>query len=401
MTMTPLRTPAARRDRRGFTLSEVMVAMVVFGVIMSAAFGFLLNQGRAFRTIASKSQAIQNGRFGRDIMRQELRSAGTNVTDDQPMVVYASDSVFAFNADLTTNRLDSAEFTGAVYVDPYATDAQTTAATLGGAFTIPGTGFTYPLRDYAAVAGINGDAETIIFRFTRDTTSTNGSDRMLIRQVNGGEDEIIATGLRQSQSIPFFRYWYDPSRYNTSLTDLDTIPRTWLPLAKTVPARGITPDTGTATTTRIDQLRGVEVTYEATRPTGGTRNVVRYVVPLPNTAVTRQARACGRPPIAPAGASASWNVDSSAVMLSWSRATDDGAGETDAVRYVLWRRIAGATTWGSPIGTISVVGGASGYVYKDGGVEQGVGRAYQYGLAVQDCTPNLSTVSGSGTVVVP
>lgn len=394
----------AIRARRGFTLAELMVSLVVFGLIMSAAFGFLLAQGKGFRTMSTRSAQIQNGRFGRDIMRQELRTAGTNVTDNQPIIVYANDSTFAFNTDLTTNRADSAKFTGAVYVDLYASNAEVDAISLANAITIPGSApsFTYPLADYSNVVGTTGEAELIIFRFTRDTTSgATASDYMLLRQVNAGAPEIIATGLRKSSSTPFFRYWYDPSRYNASLTDLDTVPRAWLPLAKTVQYRGVTPDTGTAPSTRIDQLRGVEVTYESTVAVNGNKSVVRYTVPMPNTAVARQARACGRPPLTPSAASATWRADSDAVMLAWSKATDDGSGETDAVRYVLWRRVVGATTWGDPLSTISVVGGISNYAYKDGGIDRGIGRAYQYGLAVQDCTPNLSTLATSNTVVVP
>ena len=63
-------------NRRGFTLAELMVAMAIFGVIMTAAFSFLLAQGKSFRALAMKAAATQNGRFGRDIMRQELRTAG-------------------------------------------------------------------------------------------------------------------------------------------------------------------------------------------------------------------------------------------------------------------------------------------------------------------------------------
>jgi len=396
----PARIP---QTRRGFTLAEVMIALVVFGVIMTAAFSFLLSQSRGFRSMATRSAQIQSGRFGRDIMRQELRTAGTNVTDVQPMVVYASDSVFAFNSDLTTNRLDSAQFTGAVYVDTYATNAEVGAIMLSDAVTIPGSapGFTYPLADYSAIAGTNGEAETVIFRFTRDSTSSKTGAVMLVRQVNGGTGEIIATGLRKAGTTPFFRYWYDPSRYNSELTDLDTVPRQWLPLAKNVFARGVTPDTGTAISTRIDQVRGVEVTYELTRPTNGQASVVRYMVPMPNTAVDRQARACGRPPIVPSAPSATWQPDSNAVMLSWPRAIDDGSGEADAVRYVVWRRVTGGAAWGEPLVTVSVVGGTPTYRYKDGGVDRGFGRSYQYGIAVQDCTPNLSNLAASASVVVP
>jgi hypothetical protein len=96
-----------------------------------------------------------------------------------------------------------------------------------------------------------------------------------------------------------------------------------------------------------------------------------------------------------------WNADSNAVMLSWGKAVDDGSGETDAVRYVLWRRLAGDPIWGEPLSTVSVVGGTTTYSLKDAGVERGLGRTYEYGIAVQDCTPNLSTLSASATVVVP
>jgi prepilin-type N-terminal cleavage/methylation domain-containing protein len=389
--------------RRGFTLAEVMLALVIFSVVMAGAFSFLLSQSRGFRSMATRAAQIQNGRFGRDIMRQEIRTAGTNVTDIQPTLVYASDSVFAFNSDLTTNRMDSAMFSGAVYVDAKATNAEVGALTLGNAITIPGSApaFTYPIADYSDVAGTNGDAETIMFRFTKDTTSSNSADVMLVRQVNGSPAEIIATGLRKSGSIPFFRYWHDPSRFNTNNIDLDTVPRTWLPLTKAVVARGIAPDTGTAVSMRIDQVRGVEVTYEPSRPVNGQANVVQYTVPMPNTAVERQARACGRPPIAPNAPNAAWVSDSNAVMLNWSPAVDDGHGEEDAVRYVLWRRIVGAPVWGTPFASISVVGGTATYRYKDSGVQVGVGTMYQYGIAVQDCTPNISSLVASGAVVVP
>jgi hypothetical protein len=100
--------------------------------------------------------------------------------------------------------------------------------------------------------------------------------------------------------------------------------------------------------------------------------------------------------------SAAWNVDSNAVMLTWPRSADDGGGESDVVRYVLWRQVVGAgATWGEALASVGAVAGSSGYRYRDGGVDVGQGRTYRYGLAVQDCTPNVSSLATSSTVVVP
>ena len=389
------------RPRRGVSLVELLVTMSIFGVVGASAVGFLLAQTKGFRVTANRSEQIQNGRFGRDLMRQEIRTAGTNTADFQPVIVYASDSVFAFNSDLLTNRVDSAQFTGAIYTDLYATSAEASSFDLGSAQVIPGTSFTYPLANYSAITGTAGEAETIIFRFVRDTGSANSADYMLLRQVNNGRAEMIASGLRKVGTTPFFRYWYDPTRYSATSTDLDSVPRSWLPLAKTVAQMGAIPDTGTAPSTRIDQLRTVEVNFEATHPTTSGSELVNYQVPLPNAAVDRQSRACGRTPIAPTAPSVAWNHDSAAVLITWPKAADDAGGESDAVRYVIWRRVTGAASWGSPLASVSAIGATTTYRYKDGGVDTGLGRSYQYALAVQDCTPNLSGIAASTGVVVP
>jgi prepilin-type N-terminal cleavage/methylation domain-containing protein len=388
-------------DRRGYSLAELLIAVAMFGIVTTAAVTFLLKQSEGMRALALRSAQVQNARFGRDVLRQELRTVGTNITETQPMVVLANDSTFAFNADLLTNRVDATRFTGAVYVDPYATNAEASALTPAGAITVPGSNpaVTYPLAWYTQVPGTPGEAELVVFRFVVDTSVAGGAEYLLLRQVNAQPPQVVASGLRKSGTTPFFRYWHDPSRFNSALTSLDTVPRGWLPLAKTVALRGVAPDTGTAVTTRIDALRAVEVTYETMAPVAGRRDVVRYMVPLPNTVMPRQARACGRPPIAPTTVAGAWNADSGAVLVSWGAAVDDGTGEQDAVRYVLWRKAPADATWPEPLATVSVVGGVSTYRYRDAGVQ--AGQPYQYAVAVQDCTPNLSSIATSAPVLVP
>lgn len=400
----PRPAAARRRARRGFTLVELLTTLLVFGVVTAAGFGYLASQSRSFRTMSERSGLVQNVRFGRDLLRQEIRTTGTNVTDLQPMIAYASDSVYAFNADLTTNVEDSVALTGAVYVDPYAPDSAVGAMRAASATAIPGSSpaFGYPLADYSqnTQVFINSDAETITFWFAPDTTTTAAGDYLLLRRVNRMQPEILLRGVRRRAGRPFFRYWYDPSRYGAVNATLDTVPRAWLPLAKTVASRGLAPDTGTSPTTRIDQLRAVEVNYEVVSQSGTTvrSSLVNYMVPLPNTVRPRLRRICGRVPLFGRSVEADYDGPSGSepagIDVEWDAAVDQTGGERDVVRYVVWRREAGTIDWGEPHVTVAATS-ATEYRWRDTAGEPG--RSYQYAVAVQDCTPNVSTLSLSNT----
>lgn len=389
-------------SRRGMTLAEIMISITIFGVVFGGAISFLVAQGKGLRVLATQSNAVQNGRFGRDLLRTELRTAGTGVTEEQPIIVLANDSAFSFNADLTTANKDSASLTGAVYVDTYAEPGMVTALRLDNAISVPASnpGITYPLQDYSQspLVFINSDAELLSYWFTPDTAANNGT-YALMRQTNDGSPEVVASGIRKSTGQPFFRYYYDPSKFGAVNPSLDSVPRAWLPLAKTVAQRGLGADTGTAVSTRIDALRAVEVNYEVLPQRGGVNEVVRYLVPLPNVAHARQSRACGRPPITPIAPSVHWRSDSNFVQITIPKAVDDGAGEADAVRYVVWRQLVGAPDWGEPISTIAA-NQAGSYTIRDMGMPVRPGN-YRYAVAVQDCTPNLSGIAASANVSVP
>jgi prepilin-type N-terminal cleavage/methylation domain-containing protein len=391
-----------QRTRRGFTLLELLISLVLFGVVMAGAIGFVVSQGKVLRLIADRSNGVQSGRFGRDLLRQELRTAGTNVTEDQPIVVLANDSAFAFNADLTTNLRDSVRLTGAVYVDEFAPSAQVTAMTLAQQQAVSGASpaLRYPLQSYSQSPAvfINGEAEFITFWFAPDS-SDGRRTYALWRRVNAAPPELVASGLTRTRGAPFLRYYYDVSQFSTTQGTLDVVPATWLPLTKAVPRRGVDSDTGTAISRRIDALRAVEVQYEATPPKGEAREVVRFIVPLPNVANARQSRACGRPPLLPTAPSAVWHSDSQFVQITIPRAIDDGAGERDAIRYVLWRQQVGSSEWGEPISTVAATQSAT-YTVRDAGHPERPGT-YRYALAVIDCTPNVSGLAITGGVSVP
>jgi hypothetical protein len=289
-----------------------------------------------------------------------------------------------------------------VYVDEFAASAQVTAMTADQQQPVRGAlpALRYPMQNYSQAAGvfINGEAEFVTFWFAPDS-SDGLRTYALWRRVNSAPPELVSTGLTRSRGAPFLRYYYDVALFSTTGTGLAEVPRAWLPLTKTVPRRGLDADTGTAVSRRIDALRAVEVQYEATPPKGNAREVVRFMVPLPNVANARQSRACGRPPLLPPTPSVTWRSDSQSVQITIPRAVDDGNGERDVIRYVLWRQQVGAATWGEPISTVAATQSAT-YVVRDGG--QPVRPAtYRYALAVQDCTPNVSGLAISGAVTVP
>jgi prepilin-type N-terminal cleavage/methylation domain-containing protein len=371
------------RSRGGFTLLELLISLVLFGVVIAGALGFVVAQSKGLRVLSDRANGVQNGRFGRDLLRQELRTAGTNVTEEQPIIVLANDSAFAFNADLTSNRRDSVGLTSAVYVDEFAPDAQVTAMTLDVQQAVRGAtpAIRYPLQSYSQSASvfINSEAELVTFWFAPDSSDSHRT-YALWRRVNGAPPELVSSGLTRSRGAPFLRYYYDASLFSTSATGLQQVPGEWMPLTKQVARRGVESDTGTAVSRRIDALRAVEVLYEATPPKGDAREVVRYMVPLPNVANARQSRACGRPPLLPSTPTVVWRADSQMVQITIPRAVDDGAGERDVIRYVLWRQQVGAGTWGEPISTVAATQSAN-YTVRDAGQPVRPGN-YRYALAV-------------------
>jgi hypothetical protein len=124
------------------------------------------------------------------------------------------------------------------------------------------------------------------------------------------------------------------------------------------------------------------------------------MVPMPNVG-TKKVTSCGDIPILGTTVNASWVVDNMApppdttMVLTWNPAVDESGGETDVRTYVIWRRNIGSVVWGDPLA--SVPAGAVAPSFADESAVVGV-PGYEYGLAAQDCTPSLSTMT---TVTAP
>jgi len=375
-------------NERGMSLIEMMIALVIFSIIMAGSLSFLSKQSQGFDRSSSEMGMLQNLRFSISILRQEIRMAGANMPPAQPAVVYAGTSAFAFNADYASNT-DSL-FT--VYYDPGVPTGQSDALTAARRMTIPGSSpaFQYPDSTYVDVNGNNSAAETIIWFFAVDTTT---GDYTLDRQVNDGAPEIVVRNIVPTPGANFFKYYYRHAPTSGSAT-LDSVPSAWVPLRHLVPLHGDVADTGAAA--RIDSLRAIEVAFTVTNGMTGTDQRTRsisFTISMPNVGLANP-YICGHAPVLGTTLSASWLIDTTltppdtAMQLTWSPATDEVGGEHDVVRYVLWRRLAGATSWGEPVGSVSA--GNPSPAWTDETARPG-SPGFQYALAAQDCTPSLSS----------
>ena len=266
------------RNRRGFTLIELMIAMTAFLIVLAGAMQGLSQQSRGFSRGTDEMGILQNLRYGADQLDQDLRMAGANAPDRQPSVVYAGPNTFSYNADITSNVLGDIS---AVYVDPDANPGEVSAFPLASATSIPASSpaFTYPLWDFSPSA-----AETIIYWFSADAETTRADDFVLNRRVNTRADEVLMRGVLAPTSGNFFKYYYLNAPIGVDPT-VDSVPTAWGPLKHVAPQHGVLPDTGTLA--RIDLVRAVEVRFRITNNRPGTAERIRAIsatIPLPNVA---------------------------------------------------------------------------------------------------------------------
>jgi prepilin-type N-terminal cleavage/methylation domain-containing protein len=382
----------------GFTLIEMLIAMVVFMAVLGGALSFLRAQSGGFRKGDEEMSTLLNLSYGADHLHAQLRTTGARTLDRQPPIVYASPNTYSFNADYVSNDVTDIS---AVYVDPDAPAEETVALRLTDQIVIPGSipAFTYPLQDYTDEAGHNSLAETISLFFQPDGETPRGDDFVLLRQVNGQPlGRLVRNILRDSTNLPFFRYYKlrSPGAGLAPVTALVTSAE--MPMRHTVPAHGSTADAGSP----IDSLRAVLVSYIITNGQTGSRERqqrISVTIPLPNMGL-RELKICGSAPVLGQPLAAVYNntMGVHRVLLNWNRAFDENQGERDVVRYVLWRRDVTDPDWSDPLTSIPATDQAT-YSYADQDLVPGT--TYEYRLSAQDCTPRLSPSATSVPVAIP
>jgi len=384
----------AAEGRSGFTLVELLIALTIFGVVITVSLGYMTQQNRAFQLALERMSALRNGRYALTTLAQDIETLGTNVPGSQPSLIYADSTVLTFSADYVTNIANDPF---AVFYDPDAPVGQVQAP--AAPFTIPTTSITAADSTYGVGAGVASPAEILSFFFQADTSTARTDDYTLFRQVNGAAPEVVARSLLRDQTAPFFEFEREVVD-SAAGPALQVVPSADLPIHHSEPFHLAAADT--ASSAAADSVRAVRLTVVASNGlTGDRERTVRVErrIALPNAGRGRLST-CGSQPIFGDSLLATPDTLTGGeivVELNWGPAVDETGGEGDVVGYVIWRRAAGSPDWGEP--HVAIPAGAPSYTYVDATVQSG--DIYEFAVAAQDCTPSFSSLSPSSLVTIP
>ncbi len=381
--------PSDRNLRRGFTLTEIMVSIVVLLLVFAMTLPLFRTQVRAMGSMAGRSDAQQNVRFAISTIERQIRVAGAGVADAQPLLVQADPFAVTFNADYATRdtAAEGGAF-GAVYYDPDLPVGSTMSMTPSQQVTLPLSSVVWPTTSYYQGAGPLSAAETISFWVALDNSVGSNGRYALFRRVNAMPVDTLARGIVLDPLTPPFTY-----ETIDGTGTVQTVPASSLP-AFHVAVHGSPADTGSSALT--DQIRFLEIHLIGTfieRNGTQTQRVADASIRLLNAGLLNHAT-CGDPPIF--GQTVTAVASAGRVTLTWQPAADEYGGEKDVVRYVIYRRLP-AGAFADPLA--SIPSGSASYSFADTQVSSG--NSWIYGVTAEDCGGQFSPMATSNQVTVP
>lgn len=389
MTSAPLRPT---RSRAGFTLVELLVTLVVLSMIMGTTVLFFQNQNKSFLRGGERMDLLQNARYTVSQVERILRTLGAGVTGQQPMLVYGGNDVVAFNTDYV--ETDTTDYRWAVNFNPSipANDALAWDASLAAPIPNSSPSYTYPTVTYTQANGAPSLAETKLFWFAPDSTTSRTDDYILWERTNSGTAELIARNILAYPGRPFLEYFL-ARRLSTGADTVIVASGSLLPLIRRWPQTGDSP-ADTANKVRPDSVRAIRINIRITNGQTGAAERTRdfsQIIQVPNNGLPSP-NVCGRSPLAPLNFAAVQDTvpGSGIVFLEWNRSPDHGGGEFDVRQYVLWQRPDTATVWRDPLMMVKA-DTTTAYSIPIGGLVPG--EVYDFAIAAQDCTPSMSTLA--------
>jgi hypothetical protein len=258
--------------------------------------------------------------------------------------------------------------------------------------------YTYPGETYLMGNGSVSPAETYVLYLELDATTTRSDDYVLMQRVNAGTPEALARGvLPAADGSPFFEYLLH--RVLPTGDTMFAATGGLLPLVRRPLTGGIS-STDSADYVRPDSVRAVRMNYRITNGQQGAEERTRSistVIEVPNNGIVMPT-VCGRDPLPPGAFGVVDAGDGSGrVTVSWTRSTDQDTGEQDVRQYIIWRRPSTAATFAEPL--LIATAEPDLVNYSSDFTDQVPGQSYLFGIAAQDCTPGLSSVSTAAVTV--
>jgi prepilin-type N-terminal cleavage/methylation domain-containing protein len=378
----------ARGRRSAFTLLELMLAITILLLVFAMAFPLFRSQVRAMGSNAGRSDAQQNVRFAISTIERQLRVAGAGVSDQQPLLVQADPFAVTFNADYAARDAASEGGAfGAVYVDPDLPVGSTMSMTPTQQITLPLSNITWPTTSYFR-GGPSSAAETISFWVAPDSSPGSFGRYALFRRVNAMPADTLARGIVLDPNTPPFTY-----QIITDAGVVQTVPIASLPTFHGA-VHGAPTDTGVAALT--DRIRFVKVHLQGSFiERNGSRSirVADASIRLLNAGLLNHTT-CGDAPVF--GQAVTATPSTGQVVLTWDRASDEGGGERDIEKYVIYRRPADGE-FADPLAAVPA--GEPTYSFTDTQVSSG--DNWVYGVVAEDCGGQFSPLSLTGQVTVP
>jgi prepilin-type N-terminal cleavage/methylation domain-containing protein len=385
----------------GFTLVELLLAMVILSMVMGAIVSLLRSQTRTFQISGQRMELSQNMRYAVGTIDRALRTTGAGVANQQPMFVYGGNDIVAFNSNYTHVNQDRC----AVNINPDAPVGSYEILPLASAYTFPNTVFTYPSMTYTSATC---QAETILFYFRPDSSTAEPNDFVLMEKVNAAPAELVAKNLFAYPGRPFFEYFVHPLSLIVPPAARDSLVLAGaagsgivLPIRHSVAVHGSPADSALdpSNSYLADSVKAVRISLRVSNGLTGADQRLRdisTVVGLPNNGLV-QLKDCGTAPLLNGVLTVTPNAAGNppSVTLRWPASFDEAAGETDINQYNIYRRLLADPTFGSALLTIPA-GQPPPYVFVDNGVA--AGTDYVYGVGAQDCTPSESARLISATI---
>jgi prepilin-type N-terminal cleavage/methylation domain-containing protein len=384
------RTPAGRAGARaGFTLIEMMMAILLTMLVFAVTIPFFRAQTKALDGGAGRLDAAQNARFAQSAIDRELRLAGG--ATGQPIIVQAAPFSITFNADLVTTHTNDPD---ATYYNPSADSLAVESWLPARAKKLPTSNVVYPTLKYYDGNGFESHAETISYFLYLDATTGRNDLYTLFRRVNDRDSTVIAHNM---WIPPDTNYFFKYSRTDSS-GNIVSIPQGSLPLYWNTAGDW-------ADSVRLVQMRIAGLYHDVQKNRDITKTIY-HSTRLLNAGMLKQ-NTCGAAPLAPGTVTATqldtlghtWGgapMPISEVKVVFNASPEETAGALDVASYVIQRTIQGTSNW-QVLGNLVAYGQAS-YTYDDFTFQTG---HWVYGVVAVDCSPSYSPVSQSSVVINP